>query len=157
MQKRDPMRRHLQGALNTKAKVRRADAKGAAEVSKSLLGKLEIAMRQLDPLFDLMTKSRRAAKLVGSASRNLKVGKPDEFDVDLRLELPLRDGGDVAVAESGDFASWFSLSFPAEAWTGPPLNALSSAAKLFDIETLDDCRRVCHLQADGLRRWMQVG
>jgi tRNA nucleotidyltransferase (CCA-adding enzyme) len=75
----------LDAVLNS-AKLNPDDRSKSQKISQDLEKSLLDIMRKQDALFDAMNPQ---SVIMGSVKKKLKVNKPDEFDVNIGLELPI--------------------------------------------------------------------
>lgn len=120
--------------------------------AQNLQKKLLDQMCRLDALFRVMYKDN---KIQGSVKKSLKVGNPDEFDLDLCLKLPIADPRVIQIQEHKEFPSWFHCTFPKVAWIWPvPRSRQRRAWRKLFTEYAEDSK-VVHLRADSVRSWLQ--
>ena len=118
-------------------------------------------MREKDGLFEMMTPGKeRHLKQAGSVNRGLKVVKPDEFDFNIVLHLPItkdnRDKDDIQVERSASNSGFFTMSFPESSWKWPTRRREQRKAWRIvkPYQSVKGEKRL-YLRADGLRQWMQ--
>jgi len=70
------------------SKVKSTEIPASRSLVNKLVNSLKIIMIEIDPMFAAMNPS---LDLRGSADNKLKVFKPDEFDVDVVLSLPITE------------------------------------------------------------------
>ena len=134
--------------------VGRSKPQGRNEVNEwvqDFQKKLLDQMQNRDSLFKNIYKIN---KIQGSVKKGLKMGKPDEFDLDLCFRIPIEDPKDITITESKEYPSWFHCSFPEKSWQWPlPRNRRRSVWK--NLTTKPTAEGVCRLRADSIRNWLQ--